>query len=395
VSASQLLPAPAVVRQAGAKSPRILELDGLRAFAIIPVMLHHCWPTGVWWSFVGEAGWMGVDLFFVLSGYLITGILLKSKGEKNGYRQFLGRRALRIFPLYYLCLALFTAVAIFRPDHASWEAMKAWGGVGWFVVYLGNIHAAWMNSLPPVLSFATLWSLQVEEQFYLLFPIAVALLSLPNLRRFLIGCGIAAPLLRSALAIFAAHKSVAGYVLMPCRMDALAMGGILAILFRSGARPQASHARVACTMSAAVAAGLFFAALWHHPGATAYDPVMRSVGYSVVDFTCASLLCWILLSPTGAFTRVLRWRALVYTGQIAYGLYLLHEPVSWMARRLLGNIETHSVFSVPITFAASFLAAGISWRFFESPFLALKDRLQMRESVHVRLSGSQAGPRRA
>jgi peptidoglycan/LPS O-acetylase OafA/YrhL len=371
---------------------RVAELDGLRAFAIIPVILHHCWPTRGWSSFVGEAGWMGVDLFFVLSGYLITGILLNAIRETQGYRNFLARRALRIFPLYYLCLAVFTAVAVLRAEQGSWEAMKAWGGVGWFVVYLGNFRAAWTNSLPPVLSFATLWSLQVEEQFYLLFPIAVALLSLRNLRRFLIGCALAAPLVRSALVLFAPHNLVAGYVLMPCRMDGLAMGGILAILLRPGAdRPQASHARLALLLSGSAAAAIFCLALANHRGATAYDPWMRSVGYSVVDLACASLLCWILLSPSAGLTRVLRLRPLVYTGQIAYGLYLLHEPASWMARRILGGVETHSALSVPITFAASFIAAGLSWRFFESPFLAWKARLQVRESVHVRLSGSQAG----
>ena len=375
-----------------ATPPRVAELDGLRAFAIIPVMLHHCWPTRGWSSFVGEAGWMGVDLFFVLSGYLITGILLNAIRETQGYRNFLARRALRIFPLYYLCLAVFTAVAVLRAEQGSWEAMKAWGGAGWFVVYLGNIQAAWSNSLPPVLSFATLWSLQVEEQSYLLFPIAVALLSLRNLRRFLIGCALAAPLVRSALVLFAPHNLVAGYVLMPCRMDGLAMGGILAILLRPGVdRPQASHARLALLLSGSAALAIFCAALVNHPGATAYDPWMRSVGYSAVDFACASLLCWILLSPSAGLTRVLRLRPLVYTGQIAYGLYLLHEPTSWIARRILGGIETHSALSVPITFAASFIAAGLSWRFFESPFLAWKARLQVRESVHVRLSGSQAG----
>ena len=346
-------------------APRIAELDGLRAFAIIPVILHHSWPTGHWTSFIGEAGWMGVDLFFVLSGYLITGILMRGNST---YPNFLARRALRIFPLYYLCLALFTAVAVLRTDQASWEALKTWGGVGWFVIYLGNFRAAWTNSLPPVLSFATLWSLQVEEQFYLLFPIAVALLSRKNLLRFLIGCAIAAPILRLSI-----HSPVAGYVLMPCRMDALAMGGILAILFTS-AHPQASHARLSFVIAGAATAAIFCAAYWHQAKDTAYDPLMRSIGYSAVDFTCASLLCWILLSPTSRFTRLLRLRPLVYTGQIAYGLYLLHEPASWLARKLLGNIETHSTLSVPITFAASFIAAGISWRFIESPLLAVIPR---------------------
>jgi peptidoglycan/LPS O-acetylase OafA/YrhL len=354
--------APAIAAPARATS-RIVELDGLRAFAILPVMLHHSWPTGHWTSTLAEAGWMGVDLFFVLSGYLITGILLKS----GSYRNFLARRALRIFPLYYASLALFVLVAVYRPGQASWEAMKAWGGAGWFFIYLGNFRAAWINSLPPVLSFATLWSLQVEEQFYLLFPIAVALLSPRSLRHFLIGCAVAAPVLRLLLAIFAPQHAIAAYVLMPCRMDALALGGLVAL----SARP---FPRIAFPIAAAT-----LIAILAFRGVSGYDPVMRSIGYSAVDLTCACLLASILRSRGTGRTGILRLRPLVYTGQIAYGLYLLHEPSSWIARRLLGNIEAHAPLSVPITFGASFLAAGLSWRFFESPFLAWKDRFQMRE----------------
>jgi peptidoglycan/LPS O-acetylase OafA/YrhL len=375
-------PAAAPVSTERASLRRIPELDGLRAFAILPVMLHHCWPIIGWPRLVGEAGWMGVDLFFVLSGYLITGILRNGIHAKYGYRNFLARRALRIFPLYYVCLALFTAVAMLRPDHASWDAMKAWGGAGWFFVYLGNVRAAWAGSLPPVLSFATLWSLQVEEQYYLLFPIAVALLTTRNLRRFLAGCVLAAPLLRLALLLGAPDNSTAGYVLMPCRMDALAMGGILAILFQSPERPSASGARRAFFIGAGAVA-FFLSSALRSGHSTAYDPWMRSLGYSVVDFTCAALLCWTLLATHGSLGALLRVRPLVYTGQIAYGLYLLHEPASWAARRLLspllGNIETHSVLSVPITFAASFLAAGLSWKIFESPILRWKNHFRMRE----------------
>lgn len=363
-------------------SGRILELDGLRAFAIIPVILHHCWPTGGWTGFVGETGWIGVDLFFVLSGYLITGILLKSIRRHHGYRDFIVRRALRIFPLYYLCLGLFTAACLGRGNHASWEAMRAWGGAGWFFVYLGNLRAAWANQLPPVLSFATLWSLQVEEQFYLLFPIAVALLSRTNLRRFLVGCVIAAPALRSAMVLFIPHSDVASYVLMPCRMDALAMGGILALLRPESAAgaPRPSRVRIPLLLGATASVALFFIALRHQPTGTAYFPWMRSLGYSAIDLSFAALLYSILLSPLGWVTRVLRSPSLVYTGQIAYGLYLLHQPASWIARVLIGKVigapvEVHSALSVPITFAASFAAAALSWRFYESPFLAWKDRI--------------------
>jgi peptidoglycan/LPS O-acetylase OafA/YrhL len=164
-------------------------------------------------------------------------------------------------------------------------------------------------------------------------------------------------------------------------MDALAMGAILAIQFRrpSSDQPRAFHARLAFFMCAAAAAGIYFVAFWRHPAATASDPLMRSIGYSAIDFTCATLLCWILLSPEGRTARALRQRALVYTGQIAYGLYLLHEPASWIARKLISQItairvETHDPLSVPITFAASFLAAGLSWKFLESPIQALKER---------------------
>ena len=305
---------------------------------------------------------MGVDLFFVLSGYLITNSLLGVGKRKNGYRNFLVRRALRIFPLYFLCLALFTSVSVLRANRASWEAMETWGGVSWFFVYLGNVRAGWMNQLPPVLSFATLWSLQVEEQFYFLYPIAVALLSIDNLRRFLVGCIIAAPALRSAMVLAVPNTAVAGYSLTPCRMDALAMGGLLAVFLFIGKRPRVKSSLLAFLIGSSFTAVVFCAAFWRHHEGTAYDPWMISVGYSAIDFTCASLLSCIVLSPSGKLTQILRWRAFVYTGQIAYGLYLLHIPASWLVRKALCHVGTYSALSVAITLASSFAAAAISWR---------------------------------
>lgn len=371
MSPAAVLDAPRTTAGAARPDARILELDGLRAFAILAVMLHHSWPKGYWFSFAGDAGWMGVDLFFVLSGYLITGILLKSLRRPNGYRNFIVRRALRIFPLYFLCLSIFIAFIFFQKDRASWNLMRSWGGVSWFLIYLGNFRAAWVNSLPPVLSFAALWSLQVEEQFYVLFPIAVARLSLKNFRHFLIATIALAPILRFAMLLFSPHNSIAAYALMPCRMDALAMGAWVAAADRL---PRASHARFAFLAGAVVAGAIFFASLGN-PAGSAYGIWMQSAGYSAVDFTCAALLCWILASRESGRAAWLRFRPLTYTGQIAYGLYLLHEPASAIARRVLGNVETHSVLSVPITLVSAFAVAALSWRFFESPFLALKDRL--------------------
>jgi peptidoglycan/LPS O-acetylase OafA/YrhL len=131
------------------KPKRILELDGLRAFAILPVILHHCHPTDGFFgslAFFCHAGWMGVDLFFVLSGYLISGILLDTVDRPHYYRNFIVRRSLRIFPLYYICLAIFT-IAAWLNGGPQWADLQNWG-VGWFVVYLGNIRAALVARFP-------------------------------------------------------------------------------------------------------------------------------------------------------------------------------------------------------------------------------------------------------
>src|ERR1039458_4652577 len=195
---------------------RVPELDGLRAFAILPVIFHHVYPFGglfAWTGFFGEAGWIGVDLFFVLSGYLISGILMDSVDRPHYYRNFIIRRSLRIFPLYYLCLGLFS-LAAWRGSGPAWAEMQRWG-IGWFVVYLGNFRAAWLHTTPPIFSFVPLWSLQVEEQFYLLFPFVVLLLSRRNLRRFLSACVVAALLFRLFLLFFVPGSGLARQFLLP------------------------------------------------------------------------------------------------------------------------------------------------------------------------------------
>jgi peptidoglycan/LPS O-acetylase OafA/YrhL len=131
-------------------------------------------------------------------------------------------------PTYYLCLVLFIVATRLSANAELWNSLKRWGGAGWFAFYLGNFRIAWVNAMPPIFSLTPLWSLQVEEQFYVLFPLVVSLLSIQNLRRMLVGCVIAAPLLRVCLTLFVPGSAEACYVLMPCRMDALALGALLA-----------------------------------------------------------------------------------------------------------------------------------------------------------------------
>lgn len=348
---------------------RLTELDGLRALAILPVIFHHCYPDNWgWMSAIGRSGWLGVDLFFVLSGYLISGILMDTVESPHYYRNFIYRRALRIFPLYYGCLAAFTMATRFG---SRWAEMQHWGGVGWFVVYLGNIRTAWVGDLPPVFSFQPLWSLQVEEQFYLLYPGVVLFLSRASLRRILILCVFVAPVFRLLLVLYVPASQMGAYVLTPCRMDALAMGGLVAIMKRSReSQPNLARVRLLGLVCGALVAALL--AVGH--------PLATKLSYSAAGMASACILCTVMFRPERKFAAVLRWKPFVYTGQIAYGLYLLHAPASWAARSIVGRftgtrIDGHSALSVPITFAAAFVVAGISWRFFEAPILRFKDRV--------------------
>ena len=128
---------------------RSLELDGLRAFAILPVLMFHFKPTtGVleWLGPLCNRGWIGVELFFVLSGYLITGILVDSAGRPNYYKNFIVRRALRVLPLYYLYLAVTLFAIHLRPSIL--QDMANWGGLKWYAFYAGNIRMACRGTGP-------------------------------------------------------------------------------------------------------------------------------------------------------------------------------------------------------------------------------------------------------
>jgi len=364
------------------RSKRVAELDGLRAFAILLVLLNHWYPREgafQWIGVIGEAGWIGVDLFFVLSGYLITGILLDTAHRPHYYRNFIARRTLRIFPLYYACLVLFTAstrLSGYRP----WESLQSWGGVGWFFFYVGNMRVAWMHDWPSIFLFVPLWSLQIEEQFYLAYPLVIARLSRLNIGRLLMICVVAAPVLRLCFLFVLPSNPLACYVLTPCRMDSLALGGLVAMMARSPSAFAQSFEKVRLGAIVMGAAALGVYVFCRSQGSsTEYHPLMASIGYSLIDFAFAGLLSLIVLKPTGRLVGLLRSRPLVYTGQIAYGLYLLHEPASLAVRKLISftagiDIAGQPAAAIPIFLVASYAAAGLSWRFFESPILGLKSR---------------------
>jgi peptidoglycan/LPS O-acetylase OafA/YrhL len=153
------------------------ELDGLRGFAVGLVLVRHFWPNAGFLSAaapLADLGWIGVDLFFVLSGFLITGILMDSIGRPDYYQRFYKRRAFRIFPLYYAFLLLmFLFLAFWRQGYYLQRLRSEWGSPLWFVVYLANFVSAYSGKLVPFGPLGPLWSLQIEEQFYVFFPVLV------------------------------------------------------------------------------------------------------------------------------------------------------------------------------------------------------------------------------
>ena len=356
----------------------IPALDGLRGVAILLVLLlHFMIGQGVpapsvlvdWW-FMGivRAGWMGVDLFFVLSGFLITGILLDTKGSRHYFRQFYTRRVLRIFPLYYGSLVLFLILlpTLFPGDRVLRDLQA---DSVWFWTYLYNVKVA-AAGFTPSSALGHFWSLAVEEQFYLIWPIVVLCLS----RRHLVGAcwaGVVGALLCRIGLRLAGHE-VAATVLTPAKMDALAVGGLVALLAR-GPYGLETIARWAAPVAGALAVPLF--------GMLAYKAAPTTVGYTLVAFFWGAILIHVLTaSPGGVTKRVFASSTLRFFGRYSYALYVFHHPLLWFG-------PTFSVHFVPTVFGSHLPAYGLwlavatgasvglallSWHVVEKQFLKLK-----------------------
>jgi peptidoglycan/LPS O-acetylase OafA/YrhL len=215
---------------------RVPQLDGVRGLAILLVMLHHfavfepaCAVDQVVKS-ATMSMWIGVDLFFLLSGYLITGILLDTRHRHNYFTSFYARRVLRIFPLFY-AVTFFSLVLlpmIPNPKSADFGALS--GREWWYWTYLQNYAIAAAGKFQHGIMDVT-WSLAIEEQFYVVWPLIVLLLPSKRLVQLCVAMIAGALALRVALA--ALHVgAIVGYVITPTRVDSLAYGALIALLVR-------------------------------------------------------------------------------------------------------------------------------------------------------------------
>jgi peptidoglycan/LPS O-acetylase OafA/YrhL len=339
------------------------------------VLMHHCGRghavsrAAQLFNRISAAGWAGVDLFFVLSGFLITGLLLDARGRPGGLLRFWRRRALRILPLAYAFLAL----VLFSP---FWRGEPWYPGIyaeqGWFWLYANN----WLALYRPTLDHGILahfWSLAIEEQFYLVWPLATLFLSPSRLKALCFG--ILAVSLIAHVAAAAFHVSTDLVCsLTPARLDGLVLGAWLAIHLR---HPTPVPSLATSYRALLTAAGvLALVLLWPARGLPAGDPWVTAFGFLGLAVIFSLFVWGLLLSPDNAvMRRVCEARPLVYLGRISYGFYVLHMPVVTSLRKHWpspnGSLTDCLGFFVTALLASTALAT-LSWFGFERPLLRLR-----------------------
>lgn len=385
------------------KAPWVLrkyipELDGLRAIAIILVVWHNVtageYTGGVVWRLVNllsNTGWVGVQLFFVLSGFLITGILLDEKKSPRQLRNFYMRRVMRIFPLYYavlgfafLLLPALNLTPLWLHDDLRQQLWYWTFLINWSAPILGDGHA-----------FGHFWSLAVEEQFYLLWPLCVLTCQRRTLLTLVMFFIVSALVIRSALVAYDLNFALAAaYKFTIARWDALAVGALLALLVRDATWSQLLP-RYAPFVLAGTAAYIVIFALWNRnfapvgPSLAAFNQTAAALFFGAVLFASIQVtsiqVTSIQITPTQADEYgSTRWQCFLLhpfmrlVGKYSYAIYVFHLPVNlwvtpwWSKVVVIRSAPLNATCLALVVFSLSYLAAVISWTLLEQPSLRLK-----------------------
>jgi peptidoglycan/LPS O-acetylase OafA/YrhL len=364
----------------------IPALDGLRGVAILLVLIHHFTlyrPTrGIdhWIAAVPVGGWTGVEVFFVLSGFLITGILIDSRESTHYFKSFYARRSLRIFPLYYLVLfvalvllplspVLHTVIVGPYPNPPSWP----------YWTYLTNFSVSDRDLVHGWIDVA--WSLAIEEQFYIVWALVVYFCP-PKWLGWLCAAIIVSEPIARTIAREQNVPVLSVYVLTWFRLDGLATGALLAWLSRRGGLERLSRAATpafVCGLAGFVAIVRYGGDAWW------WVAGMQQVGYSLVALMGAAMLIAAVCKPADSlWTRALSAGWLRAFGKYSYCLYLTHLPVMRLMREYVFNPFDYPALMIApwigqaaffaVATIPSFALAWVSWRLFEEPILRLKDK---------------------
>lgn len=364
----------------------LAELDGLRGIAAVgAVVFHYLLGPGMLSPAIEmlrtalDCSPVSLDTFFVLSGFLIGGILLRAKESPNYYRTFYARRAYRILPLYYTWVVICLLFFYFAP---GWGSQPVEGYRFSFVA--ASFFLFFHNFFPVIVKGSLIasptWTLAVEEHFYLAAPALVRKLSERHLIHVLVGVIVTAPLLRGVLYKYVGHGSdwsvSATYLWTFCRADALALGVLLAVLWSLPER----RARIKAWSRLLVPALLTLTGLvWlgqiltdrHVPHTYT---ITAAFGRTATELSCAALLVLVLSRPEAMFSRFLRTPFMREMGKISYCLYLAHWGVLWILTRFLfhtqfGRSLPMDLLLAAVAFAASIGLAKLSLRYIEEPLM--------------------------
>ena len=356
-------------------------LDGVRGLAILVVLIHNVGyldqpadslAIKIFNVAIGS-GWIGVQLFFVLSGYLITGILLDTKHDTHYFRSFYVRRALRIFPLYYFTLVVAFLVLPRFMDLGDWTGLALPVQI-WHWSYLSN----WFGSAPGLSHF---WSLAVEEQFYLIWPFVIFSLSTDHIIR-ICGCLVVSALL-FRIVMVSCHAPVGwSYTFTISRWDTLACGAAIAVAMRD----PSWYARVSrwLRLGAIPICGVLLLIVVTDHGLLWWTPLSQTAGYSALSLLFGFLILAVVdpSISTVWLRRVVESRWLRFFGKYSYGIYVMHLPIHifcalWLTPWVLGGAHTMRPFRLAVYIAGNLAlstgAAVAVWRLVERRFLALKD----------------------
>lgn len=324
-----------------------------------------------------DLGWTGVDLFFVLSGFLIGGILLDARGSPSYFKTFYARRFFRIIPVYYLWIALYLLL-VWVGGTNFWSHLQAgsqetlsWGIWAHFLFF----QNLWIHNYAPLASwwFGVSWSLAIEEQFYLVAPFVIRHLSARRLTIFLTFTVFAALCCRILVRAFVSIPASPAYIWMPCRADALALGVLGAIFWRDPEfRPWLSrnkkllYGMFGILLAGMAALGIRFSG---HDGL-----LEQTVGYTWIALFYLSLLFVVLADTRGRIAKLARMGWLREWGRVSYCVYLIHAAVRFFCFSFLKLDPTRlsgcqSVAGGLLALAITYGIAKLSWVFFEHPLI--------------------------
>jgi peptidoglycan/LPS O-acetylase OafA/YrhL len=320
-------------------TPRIHQLDGLRALAIVSVFLNHATKARLLW--------MGVDLFFILSGFLITGVLLNAKrySLRAYFAKFYARRARRILPPYLVILLVVSCISGF-----------AWIRYWYFYILLTNLLG--VLQIPHPVAFGPLWSLAVEEQFYLVWPFAVYFLSERRLAQVAASFVCICPILRFASHF---HDYTGVYNLTPFRMDLLSVGALLCLAYRRRRQCIEQQGWKVSILSTSLGLGGLTMIVHYRITTSGNTHIDNALIYECSLLVCSGVMLW---AVSGRYVRLLQWGPLVYIGKISYTMYLVHVGVIELFSRWCSGIT-----GVVAEFAITVAYASVSWYLIEKRLL--------------------------